>query len=339
MAALAGYFKSQRDPEQARKARELKLLAEARLGELIATLGSSQGTRTDLYAPRVEVAGKLETIKSAGISQQDASIYERLAQLPKDELAKAATEGKTAREMVRPKAASNSAGRPKSDAAPLTPRESKRAACRPPQPPQHVEPLEEGESAKLEPADENPTDWIKRCLISRLTTRKLFEFNDNILTELNYEEFYRAFLKATESVIDNAEFVWEHDEDGHEHCYFGDIYVAHVWLEPELIERDGYYPSQWFYNVYDVNGHWDSSEVNSFDTVEEAKAAAEEDACALLCIESESCVSRKDQTPAQFVRNAICKTRKAISDGGLMKVEGDEDDRPIFAIANRDVRR
>ncbi len=106
MAAMVAFYKSERDPELARKAAELKLLAEARIGEMSLTLKSNQGARTDkinFVGGADEVSGKQETLKSVGISKQDASTFERLARLPKDKLAQAARECKSARSIVRAK--------------------------------------------------------------------------------------------------------------------------------------------------------------------------------------------------------------------------------------------
>jgi hypothetical protein len=104
MTALVAYYKAARDPEKARKAAELKIIAETRIGEMTLTLASTQGARgdlTNLSGDAGEVVGKLEILKSAGISTQDASMFERLAQLPPGELAKAAAAGKSARSVLR----------------------------------------------------------------------------------------------------------------------------------------------------------------------------------------------------------------------------------------------
>ena len=45
------------------------------------TLKKQQGERKDLSAPRGEVLGKLESLEAAGISTQDASTFERLANM------------------------------------------------------------------------------------------------------------------------------------------------------------------------------------------------------------------------------------------------------------------
>ena len=70
MEALVAYYKAQRDPEKARKAAEAKLFSEARIGEMLMTLKSSPGTRTDLSGGARQVPGKIETMKAAGISTE-----------------------------------------------------------------------------------------------------------------------------------------------------------------------------------------------------------------------------------------------------------------------------
>ncbi len=103
MEALVAYYKAQRDPEKARKAAEAKLFSEARIGEMLMTLKSSPGTRTDLSGGARQVPGKIETMKAAGISTEQGSQFERLAKLPKEDLAKVAHEGKSARSILRSK--------------------------------------------------------------------------------------------------------------------------------------------------------------------------------------------------------------------------------------------
>jgi hypothetical protein len=103
MEALVAYYKAQRDPEKARKAAEAKLFSEARIGEMLMTLKSSPGTRTDLSGGARQVPGKIEIMKAAGISTEQGSQFERLAKLPKEDLAKVAHEGKSARSILRPK--------------------------------------------------------------------------------------------------------------------------------------------------------------------------------------------------------------------------------------------
>ncbi len=101
MAAMVAFYRSERDAEQARKAAELKLLAEARIGEMSMTLKKASGgdhtSAEQKSAPPTFAPGKQETLASAGISKQEASTFERLAKMPKDELAKAAHDGKSVR--------------------------------------------------------------------------------------------------------------------------------------------------------------------------------------------------------------------------------------------------
>ena len=70
-------------------ASEYERLAEARIGEMSKTLKSEQGARNDFVTQGNKVVGKSEILKSAGISRKNAAMYERLAELPKEELAKA----------------------------------------------------------------------------------------------------------------------------------------------------------------------------------------------------------------------------------------------------------
>lgn len=101
MEALIAYYRAQRDPEKARKAAEAKLFSEARIGEMLMTLKSSPGTRNDLSGDARQVPGKIEIMKSAGISTEQGSQFERLAKMPKEELAKVARAGKSARSLLR----------------------------------------------------------------------------------------------------------------------------------------------------------------------------------------------------------------------------------------------
>jgi len=101
MEALVKYFSRKLDPEQERQARELQLLAERRLGEMSLTLKKDQGARNDLSAHGGEVDSKIETLKSAGISTQKASEYERLAKMPKAEFDEAAHKGKSAKSVLK----------------------------------------------------------------------------------------------------------------------------------------------------------------------------------------------------------------------------------------------
>lgn len=103
MAALVSYYKTERDPEKARKAAEAKLLAEARMGEMSKTLKSSRGARNDFVGGADKVVGKHGVLKSVGVSKQEASMFEQLDAMPKDKLIKAASEGLTARSLLRSK--------------------------------------------------------------------------------------------------------------------------------------------------------------------------------------------------------------------------------------------
>jgi hypothetical protein len=114
MDALVKYYKG--DPEQKRKAKEIKLLAEVRIGEMVATLENKQlsGLKHGPVSPQGgDGIGKLEILKSAGITTQEASRFERLAELPRDKIMQAAKEGKTARQILEPKKQKPAPGREK----------------------------------------------------------------------------------------------------------------------------------------------------------------------------------------------------------------------------------
>lgn len=104
MAALVAFYKSGRDPDNARKAAGMKLLAEARMGEMSLTLEKHEyhGGPNGSGGAR-PIVGKIETLKSAGVSSEEASMFERLHKMPKDRLNKAAQEGKSARSILRSK--------------------------------------------------------------------------------------------------------------------------------------------------------------------------------------------------------------------------------------------
>lgn len=104
MEALVKYFSRKLDPEQERQARELQLLAEARIGEMSLTLKKQGGPGRGNEKTRQDgesFSGKIETLKSTGLSTEQASRFERLSKLPKDELAKAARNGKSARSVLK----------------------------------------------------------------------------------------------------------------------------------------------------------------------------------------------------------------------------------------------
>lgn len=102
MAAMVAFYKAKRDPGKALQAAELKLFAEARMGEMSMTL-ESRPAKGNQYSGKVGGADltKQAILASAGISKQEASMFERLAKMPKEELTKAAYEGLTARKLLR----------------------------------------------------------------------------------------------------------------------------------------------------------------------------------------------------------------------------------------------
>jgi hypothetical protein len=110
MEALVKLFSAKRDPEQERRARELQLLAEARIGEMSLTLKRCGGRPTENNSrPGGENnPTKKQALKSSGLSTEQASRFERLAEIPKAELAQAARNGKSARSVLKASTKPNS---------------------------------------------------------------------------------------------------------------------------------------------------------------------------------------------------------------------------------------
>jgi hypothetical protein len=78
--ALEHYARQARNHEAERQAVEIRIRAERKCGDLTAEMMTAPGTRTDLTSSRGTT--KLDALTSAGISKDQASQWERLAQIP-----------------------------------------------------------------------------------------------------------------------------------------------------------------------------------------------------------------------------------------------------------------
>ena len=87
--ALELYAQQAMNTDAERKACGVRLRAEKECGKRSAAMNKSSGTRTDLSTTGGEVDTKESQLKRAGISTQQASKWERLAQVPDDEFERA----------------------------------------------------------------------------------------------------------------------------------------------------------------------------------------------------------------------------------------------------------
>jgi hypothetical protein len=81
--ALEYYARQARTTEAERKACEIRLRAERKVGRLTSEMETAQGERTDTTSSHR--ATKLRALQDAGISKDQASKWERLAAIPDDE--------------------------------------------------------------------------------------------------------------------------------------------------------------------------------------------------------------------------------------------------------------
>jgi hypothetical protein len=85
--AIEVYARMAKNTEAERQACEIRLRAERKAGQLTAQMETAQGSRTDLTSSHD--ATKLDTLHKAGISKDQASKWERLADIPDEEFEQA----------------------------------------------------------------------------------------------------------------------------------------------------------------------------------------------------------------------------------------------------------
>lgn len=82
--ALEAYYRQARNLDAEREAANVRLRAERRVGELSKELATAQGRRSDLPTQTLSTAEtKSSTLSNLGITRQQASRYEALADIPK----------------------------------------------------------------------------------------------------------------------------------------------------------------------------------------------------------------------------------------------------------------
>lgn len=78
--AMEAYFRVAQDPEPERRACEIRLRAERRAGALLKGMETAQGKRTDLTLS--DGSTKLEQLQASGITRDQASKWQQLADVP-----------------------------------------------------------------------------------------------------------------------------------------------------------------------------------------------------------------------------------------------------------------
>jgi hypothetical protein len=84
--AIAAYAKQANNHEAELQAIQIRVRAERKAGELLKEIPTAQGQRTDLVPPRDEVlAPKQKALSDLNISKQQASEWQKLADVPEEE--------------------------------------------------------------------------------------------------------------------------------------------------------------------------------------------------------------------------------------------------------------
>lgn len=104
-AALRLYYRQAGNREAEQQAANVRLRASRRIGELLAELARAQGTRNDFVQTSDKVRSPFaDALFETGISRQDASRFQKLAEVPQDEFEQALATGPATTESIIAKA-------------------------------------------------------------------------------------------------------------------------------------------------------------------------------------------------------------------------------------------